>query len=336
MEAQLKELYENPEIGLSSKVKFYKKAKEILPTLTLKQVDEFLKKQVVNQLTQPINKKDRQFNTIVSFGVRNNYQIDLFILPHPQQNKGFKYLLTCIDVYSRFVDIEALKTKTGDVVLKAFQRIVERMGVCKNLNCDEGSEFVYKPFVKYCEDNDITVWMSDPEQENKNSIIERWHRTLRGLILKYVLIKSKSYIDVLPKIIKNYNSTEHRGIYSEPIDVWEGRVRPEQDVAKIEMKFKVGDRVRHVVKKATFDKASSNTNYTVKVYVITKIDGNSIYIDDLKKPFRDFELVKAVEDTNVENVKKAEEYNKKVAEDKRQDLIKRRLRREGMDSDLKA
>jgi hypothetical protein len=102
------------------------------------------------------------------------------------------------------------------------------------------------------------------------------------------------------------------------------------------MKFKVGDRVRHVVKKATFDKASSNTNYTVKVYVITKIDGNSIYIDDLKKPFRDFELVKAVEDTNVENVKKAEEYNKKVAEDKRQDLIKRRLRREGMDSDLKA
>jgi transposase InsO family protein len=238
-------------------------------------------------------------------------------------------------VYSRFVDVEALKTKTGDVVLKAFQKIVGRMGVCKNLNCDEGSEFVYKPFVKYCEDNDITVWMSDPEQENKNAVIERWHRTLRGLILKYVLIKSKSYIDVLPMIIKNYNGTEHRTIHNKPIDVWEGRVRPEQDVAKIEMKFKVGDRVRHVVKKATFDKASSTTNYTLKVYVITKIDGNSIYIDDLKKPFRDFELVKAVEDANVANVKKAEEYNKKVVEDKRQDLIKRRLRREGMDSDLK-
>jgi RPA family protein len=150
------------------------------------------------------------------------------------------------------------------------------------------------------------------------------------LILKYVLIKSKSYIDILPKIIINYNDTEHRTIHNKPIDVWEGRVRPEQDVAKVEMKFKVGDRVRHVVKKATFDKASSTTNYTVKVYVITKIDGNSLYLDDLKKPFRDFELVKAVEDSNENNVKKAEEYNKKVAEDSRQERIKRRLKREGL------
>jgi hypothetical protein len=332
MDSKLKELYENPEIGLSSKTKFYKKAKEVIPNLTLKQVDDFLKSQAVSQIVKPINKKDRVFNTIVSFGVRNNCQTDIFILPHPQQNKGFKYALTLIDVYSRYAFVKPLKTKSGDVVFNAFKEILTENGNFVNCNLDLGSEFIYAPFVKYCEDKDIKLWYSDPEQSNKNSIIERFHRTLRNLILKYIVIKNKSYIDDLPKIIKNYNSTEHRTIGANPIDIWQGKTHPKQKIVKVDMEFKVGDRIRHVVKKATFDKASSTTNYTVKVYTITRIEGNSIYVDELKKPFRDFEIVKAVEDKN-EN--KAIEYNKKVDEDKRQDKIKRRLAREGMDSDLK-
>jgi hypothetical protein len=326
MNSELKKLYEDPEFGLSSKAKFYKKAKELIPSLTLKDVDEFLKSQAVNQIVKPINTKDREYNTIISFGVRNNYQIDIFILPHPQQNKGFKYLLTCVDVYSRYGDVEAIKTKSGDVVLTAFKSIIERMGKCVNLNCDEGSEFIYKPFQKYCEDNDIKIWMSDPEQEKKNAIIERWHRTLRNIILKYVLIKGKGYIDVLPKIIKNYNNTEHRTIQAKPIDVWEGKTRPEQAIAKVEMKFKVGDRVRHIMKKGTFDKSSSTNTYTIAVYTITRIDGNSIYLEDLKKPFRDYELLIAVENEN----NNAEKFNKKVEIEKKQNKVKRRLAREGL------
>lgn len=327
MEAKLKELYEDPEIGLSSKDKFYKRVKQIIPHITLKEVDEFLKKQAVTQIIKPVNTKARTYNTIISLGVRNNYQIDIFILPYPNQNKKYKYLLTCIDVYSRFADVEPLHNKTGNSVLEAFKTIIQRMGVCKNLNCDEGSEFIYTPFQRYCKDNDIHVWMSDPEQENKNSIIERWHRTLRNMILKYCLVKGKGYIDDLRKLIHNYNNNEHSTIGNiKPIDIWEGRQEPHQDIHKIEMKFKVGDRVRHVVKKSSFDKASSTTTYTIKIYTISRIEKNSIYLDELKKPYRDYELVLAVENNN----DKASEFNKKIIEDQRQEKIQRMIKRSGI------
>ena len=79
MNTELKKLYEDPAFGLSSKPKFYKKAKELIPNLTLKQVDEFLKSQAVSQIVKPVNKKDRVYNTIVSLGVRNNCQIDIVV-----------------------------------------------------------------------------------------------------------------------------------------------------------------------------------------------------------------------------------------------------------------
>jgi hypothetical protein len=298
MESKLKELYQDPEIGLSSKNNFFNKAKQYIPNLKLKDVDNFLKSLSVSQITKPINTKDREYNTIKSFGVSNNYQIDLFNLPYSSKNKNYKYLLTCIDVYSRYVQVIPIRTKTGPVVLDAFKKIINEMGICKNLNCDEGAEFVYKPFLNYCEEKDITVWMSNPEQENKNSIIERFHRTLRIIILRYCLVKGTTYINDLHKIIMNYNSNKHSSINARPIDVWKGNAQPEQYINNVEINFKVGDRVRHINKKRTFDKSSSSTNYTAKVYTITKIEGNSIYLDELKKPFRNYELIKAVEDNN--------------------------------------
>jgi hypothetical protein len=92
------------------------------------------------------------------------------------------------------------------------------------------------------------------------------------------------------------------------------------------MKFKVGDRVRHIMKKGTFDKSSSTNTYTIAVYTITRIDGNSIYLEDLKKPFRDYELLIAVENEN----NNAEKFNKKVEIEKKQNKVKRRLAREGL------
>jgi transposase InsO family protein len=79
----------------------------------------------------------------------------------------------------------------------------------KNLNIDDGAEFKYTPFRKYLNDNDITLWVSNPEQENKSAIVERFHRTLRGLILKYELVNNKTYIQDLQKLISNYNHNYH-------------------------------------------------------------------------------------------------------------------------------
>ena len=94
------------------------------------------------------------------------------------------------------------------------------MGKCRNLNVDLGSEFIAERFKKYCADNYIKIWYSDPEQSNKNSIIERFHRTLRNMLLKYTVANGKPYIDDLDKLIENYNTSYHRTIQQEPKDIF--------------------------------------------------------------------------------------------------------------------
>lgn len=280
----LNKLYYDPKIGFHSQNALYKKAKAIDSTITQAKVKEFLQNQATQQITKPA-KKNKVFDTIISPSVRNNYQMDIMYLPFPAQNKNFKYLLTCIDVYSRFAFVIPLKNKQGDDVFHAFKIMITKYGKPKNLNVDVGSEFTYKPFKEFCEKNNITLFFSNPEQENKNSIIERFHRTLRNLLLKYSIATDKAYINVLQTLVSNYNNTHHSTIDATPISIWNKENKNRQRPRAIFYDFKVGDKVRHRIKHKVFDKASSNYSYTKKVFTITKIDKKAYYLDDLKKTF---------------------------------------------------
>jgi len=143
--------------------------------------------------------------------------------------------------------------------------------------------------------------------------------------LKYNVATGKPYIDVLPKLIQNYNSTFHKTINAVPIEVWNGEAKPQQKHSLIINEFKVGDRVRHVLSKNVFDKNSSTHTYSKKIYTITKIDKHSIYLDDLTKPFREYQLVLATGES-IEDKK----YDKKDEDEKLKERIKRKLKKEGL------
>ncbi len=319
----LKQLYYDPNTGLQSKDKLYRKAKAVDKTITLRLVKEFLDKQPTAQITKQHIIKQTDYDTITSPAVQNNYQMDLMYLPDPTLNKNSKYLLTCIDVFSRFAFVRVLKDKTGKSVFSAFVDIMEQeSGFCKNLNLDLGSEFIYTPFIKYCEKRKIKLWFSNPEQDNKNSIIERFHRTLRNLILKYSISFGKSYIDDLQKLIHNYNYTYHSTIKNRPIDVWMGDASNKQTVNNVVHSFKVNDKVRHLQLKKVFDKRSSTSTFTKTIYTITKIEGNAFYLDDLTKPFRNHELILAIGDDNITD------YDKQVLEIQKKEAKERKIERE--------
>lgn len=317
----LEQIYKSPTTGFQSAQKLYQKAKENDKSITMKNVKEYLSTQSTAQITQPVN-RPKEFDSIRSPSVRNNYQADICYLPNSKSNSQFKYILTFIDVYSRYVFLKPLKSKTGPVVFEAFQQLMKQYGNPKNLNVDLGSEFIYKPFVKYCQDHEIQIWYSDPEQSNKNAIIERWHRTLRNLILQYTTEVGANYISVLPDLIQNYNTTIHSTIRQKPIDVWNHHAKNHQTYHRVLHKFHAGDKVRHIVKKKTFDKKSSTTNYTKKVYQITRIEGNSYFLDSLTKPFREHELVIAVGNDVTSN------YDIENENHQRDSLIERRWNRE--------
>ena len=141
----LKNIYYDVKTGFISKDKLYKKAREVDDNITLKIFKNFLDNQATYQITKQ-TKKQKVYDTIISPKIKNNYQMDLFFLPNPTLNKNFKYLLTCIDVYSRYVFVEKLKNKLGGSVFEAFKNIIERAGKPRNINVDMETEFIYSSF----------------------------------------------------------------------------------------------------------------------------------------------------------------------------------------------
>ena len=103
---ELTELYYNPKMGLVSPYKLYLKLDKRIP---LKTIEEFVKKQEIYQRKLQRN-RSKQFKPIVAYSRNDQWQIDLFDFSrYSHWNSGYKYLLCCVDVFSRKAFVSAIK-----------------------------------------------------------------------------------------------------------------------------------------------------------------------------------------------------------------------------------
>ena len=84
--------------------------------------------------------------------------------------------------------------------------------------------------------------MHSIHNEGKSVIAERFIRTLKTKIYKYMTSVSKNvYIDKLDDIVGEYNNTYHRTIKMKPVDVKDNTyIDFEKEVNDKDLKFKVG------------------------------------------------------------------------------------------------
>ena len=88
-----------------------------------------------------------------------------------KDNNGIKYLLTVIDISSKFVWIVPLKRKTGQEVAHAFSKILRKRKPCK-VWVDKGKEFYNKDVQKLDS-------LYSTENEEKSCVIERFNRAIK-------------------------------------------------------------------------------------------------------------------------------------------------------------
>ncbi|XP_053597503.1 uncharacterized protein LOC128668460 [Microplitis demolitor] len=75
------------------------------------------------------------------------WQADLVeMIPYATVNKGNKYLLTVIDIFSKYAWAVPIKSKSGSDVTSAMKSIFEQERVPENLHIDQGKEFYNKEF----------------------------------------------------------------------------------------------------------------------------------------------------------------------------------------------
>ena len=264
-EQRLRELYYNPETGLTSAVKLWHRVKS--EGYTLREVKEFVGKQEIQQV---FNKKVKNFNAIV--GGDNDYQMDLMFFPqYKKLNEGHDTIMNVINITSRKAYAVAMKGKSQAEVNRAFDLVMKEIPEAKNITSDNEASF--KSTVKRYPE--LKHWLADVGDKTKVGMIERFNRTLRDMLTKYMkLNKTKTWYRVLSKMMQNYNTSVHSTIGIAPNDFNKEdgrRIRDEAYArgykAKQEAKeLKVGDTVRILKKKKNFQKGGES--YSKQTYII--------------------------------------------------------------------
>ena len=112
-------------------------------------------------------------------------------------NRGIKYLLAVIDVFSKYRWLIPLKDKTGKSVASALKTIFKERKPEK-MSVDKGKEFYNKAVKELIE-------LYSTENEEKSSVVERWIRTMKEKMWKYFTANSTNvYINQLSDLVKEY------------------------------------------------------------------------------------------------------------------------------------
>jgi len=230
-------------------------------------------------LHKPRRKHFPTLPTVV-FGINDQWQMDLVDMQkYSKWNKGIKYLLTVIDVFSKKAWAEPIKNKTGPEMVKALERMKKTLAPNQPLRVqtDDGKEFFNQLVQAWFKKQGWDHWSS--KGDTKASVIECWHRTLKERMFRaFTAQNNLKYLDMLPKLIHNYNHTKHRSIGMAPVDVTQKNA---SDVFEtlygdrlmkpfVKPKLRVGDRVRLNKKHRPFKKGYL-PGWTEEVFIVSYV-----------------------------------------------------------------
>ena len=110
-------------------------------------------------------------------------------------NKGIRYLLCAIDLFSKYAFVVPLKEKKATTIANAFQSILDHSERKPNkIWVDQGSEFYNKSFKKCLKDSNIEMYST--HNEGKSVVAERFIGTLKNKIYKHMTAVSKMCISI--------------------------------------------------------------------------------------------------------------------------------------------
>lgn len=314
----LENIYYDPQnpAGLGGVDSVYRAAKQKGIKVTRKKVEEWISSQETYSLHKPARRKFKR-NRVIVAGIDDQWQTDLVDLRSlSSSNKGYNYLLVCIDVFSKYLWVIPLKTKHGKTLVTAFKKILESGRKPVKLQSDKGTEFLNKEFQSLLKKNNIYFFTTQNE-ETKASVVERVNRTLKTRMWKYFTWKNTyRYIDVLSELVNSYNNRFHRSIGRKPSSVNaanEDEVREKlygpHTIKQTLPKFSVGDHVRISKYKKVFDKGYL-PNWSREIFTISEIVDRTPVVyrikdyegEELQGTFYEQELLRFEKDDDVYQV----------------------------------
>ena len=249
--------------------------------------NNFTMEDLSNELNKPtINKFERQ--KVIVNHISEIHSTDLVdMTQYSKMNRGYKYIFTNIDVFSKIAYAFPLKSKKIQDIKPCFEKIFKN-DKPKFIWSDKEPAFLSKEMQQFFKDNNVKIYHTNSHL--KAVVIERFNRSLRELMMKeFVKNNNTVWYDILPKLIKIYNNRYHSTIKMKPIQVNKSNEKYIKEniyaynkTSKIP-KFKINDLVRISLKRRDlFDKPSGNIKWSEELFKIHSINKSNVITYKIK------------------------------------------------------
>ena len=226
---------------------------------------------------------------------KQQFQIDLIMMPKAWRNNKNMYALVCVDVFTKKADMEPMKDKESTTCNKAMEKIFDRLGIPETIYSDEGSEFTNNSFIKLLDKHKIEIIYAT----NHAPFVESFNRTMKRMMDRYMEANDiPSWTTIYRDLLNAYNNTKHSStgfapndIQKEDIDTVRKNIKKKGRVKKYE-EIKEGDSVRLQLKEKTFRK-ESDPRYGTELHQVELDKNDGVYIvDGVPHSRKDLQLVR--------------------------------------------
>jgi len=282
------QLWDDPKVGQTGLVRFLEKLKSKGIEVAQDDLKTILQHRRAHDLHVTRSGRNRlqsrRGNTITESSVGAGFQIDLMDMSLlATRNRGFCWVLTAIDVYSRYAWAIPVKRKTQGLMKAALETLLlQAKRTPQRITSDNGKEFVNAAVQALFRKNSIQHYTTQVGDKRTTGLVERFNRTLRELMGRnFARLGKLHWVDDLPGLLHNYNHSVHSTIRQTPHNVWHKKVRPApRKIYREPFPFHEGQPVRTLLPRELFDKRAGAQKWSDDIFTIARRDGFKYVLHD--------------------------------------------------------
>jgi transposase InsO family protein len=253
--------------------RLYAHCKKLFFSVPRQLVRQVVAECVVCAKSLPLKTKEKMKH-IIAMRPWERIMIDLIDLrSYKESNQGFCWILTTIDVFSKFTQTYPLKKKSAQEVVQCMQKLIHSFGAPSILQSDNGKEFKNTLMDELCNRHNILFLHGRPRHPQTQGQIERFNQTLTRYISKHLLCSeegngNKNWLAHLDKITYDYNLAVHSATNKAPFELLFNRSgfntvkssfteENEGEISDLESNWTEGDIAQHQLK--YFDRMNRTT-----------------------------------------------------------------------------
>ncbi|XP_037774806.1 uncharacterized protein LOC119571692 [Penaeus monodon] len=141
----------------------------------------------------------------------------------PPSSRGHKYMLTLIDMATRFPEAVPLRNIDSVTVAEALLTIFARVGIPKEILSDRGTQFKSDLMAEINRLLSVKALYTSPYHACCNGTVERFHAVLKAMLKKLCSERPHDWDRYIPSVLFAYREIPHDTLKFSPFELLYGR-----------------------------------------------------------------------------------------------------------------